>query len=110
TRRSARLQVPGVHVAGAAAHPEDDQALVLFPQRRRRGAESLQKLHSRQCQERKTRHVFEEMATMERGIITGVHGKLGSWKLRGVRMPQRLIFSVSPKSWVAVKYGSAPAK
>src|SRR5260370_30387001 len=69
----AGFKVPGIDVAGAAAHPEDDYALMLLPQGRRRSAEALDELHSRQGHERKTRHMFEEMSPIQRWIIALVH-------------------------------------
>ena len=59
--RLAGLEVPEVHVAGAAAHPEDDEALVVLLQLGGRRAQALEEVQARNSNGRRARDVLEEV-------------------------------------------------
>ena len=57
----AGLEIPQVHVAGAAAHPQDDEAFVFFLELRLGGLEAVEEAQARHRQSGRPRHVREEM-------------------------------------------------
>jgi hypothetical protein len=59
------LDVPQVHVAGTAAHPHDDEALVLLLHLRRLGLNRLEEVEARDSQGRGPRDVRHEMPAID---------------------------------------------
>ena len=57
----AGLEVPEVHVAGAAAHPQDDEALVFFLELGLGGLEAGEKVHARDRQRGRPRDVRQKV-------------------------------------------------
>jgi hypothetical protein len=58
----ARLEVPQVQVTGAAAHPEDDEALVFLLEGVLRRAQAVEELQARHGQGGEACHVLEEVS------------------------------------------------
>src|SRR5262249_38671214 len=66
----AGLEVPQVHVAGAAAHPQDDEALVLLLQLRLGGPEAVEEVQARNGRGGGARHVREEVPAVHHGLVS----------------------------------------